>query len=323
MKVTKIILSIGLLLMTMAGAQAQQESKTLITTTNYLLFLPKGYTQAAEQKWPLIVFLHGSGERGSDVQKVKVYGPPKIVETKPDFPFIVVSPQCPEGKRWSVDVLNQLLDKVITENKVDKDRIYLTGLSMGGYGTWDWATQSPERFAAIVPICGGGDPEKVWAIRNMPTWVFHGAKDQVVPLMESERMVTALKKINSNVKFTVYPEAGHDSWTEAYNTPELYTWLLSHQKKGLTAITVNPKVLDAYVGTYELRPDLSITVSKENDHLYGQATGQPKVELLPETEKDYFIKDANVQISFVKDAKGKVTSMIVHQNGDTTAKKIK
>ncbi len=126
--------------------------------------------------------------------------------------------------------LNDLLDKIIAEDRVDADRVYLTGLSMGGYGTWDWAIQSPDRFAAIAPICGGGNPDKVRAIRSMPVWVFHGAKDPTVPIAESEKMVKALKKAGSNVKFTVYPEAGHDSWTETYNNPELYKWFLSHKR---------------------------------------------------------------------------------------------
>jgi hypothetical protein len=201
--------------------------------------------------------------------------------------------------------------------------MYLTGLSMGGFGTWEYAVNYPDRFAAIAPICGGGNPERAWAIRNLPIWVFHGAKDQAVPIKQSEDMVNALKKVGNDVKFTVYPEAGHDSWTETYNNPALYEWFLKHKRKERLTIKVNPTVYDAYVGVYELSPQFSLTVSKETNRLFIQASGQPKVELYPETEKDYFIKEADVQLSFVKDGKGKVTELILHQNGDKPARKVK
>ncbi|MGB9597984.1 MAG: prolyl oligopeptidase family serine peptidase, partial [Candidatus Poribacteria bacterium] len=126
--------------------------------------------------------------------------------------------------------LNALLNDIIRKYSVDKNRIYLTGLSMGGFATWSFAIAHPERFAAIVPICGGGDPEKVSAIKDIPVWVFHGAKDNVVKLEQSERMVNALKQVGGNVKFTVYPDAEHDSWTATYDNPELYEWLLQQSK---------------------------------------------------------------------------------------------
>lgn len=197
---------------------------------NYLLFLPQGY-QTSDKKWPMILFLHGAGERGNDLKKVKIHGPPKIVEKKKDFPFIVVSPQSP-GFGWDTEALNALLDDVLKKYKVDPDRVYLTGLSMGGYGTWELAARHPERFAAIVPICGGGS--RIWTrrLRNMPIWVFHGAKDRAVPVEESARLVKALKRQGSDVRFTIYPEAGHDAWTEAYNNPELYQWLLQQRRNG-------------------------------------------------------------------------------------------
>jgi predicted peptidase len=195
----------------------------------YLLFLPEGYDKG-EKKWPLIFFLHGAGESGNDLAKVKVHGPPKIVEQKKDFPFIVVSPQSPR-LGWNIDALNGLLDEVVATYRVDPDRIYLTGLSMGGYGTWALAAAHPKRFAAIVPICGGGNPADAAKLKDLPIWVFHGAKDRAVPLARSEMMVKAIKKAGGNPKFTVYPEAGHDSWTESYDNPELYTWLLKQKRK--------------------------------------------------------------------------------------------
>jgi predicted peptidase len=129
-------------------------------------------------------------------------------------------------------VLNQLLDQVEQELKVDKSRVYLSGLSMGGYGSWRYAAANPERFAAVVPICGGGEPDK-WAesLTKVPIWAFHGAKDEVVPLARSQDMVDAVKEAGGEIKFTVYPEARHDSWTETYNNPEVYEWLLKHRRK--------------------------------------------------------------------------------------------
>jgi predicted peptidase len=206
---------------------------------NYLLFLPQGY-EGGGKKWPLLLFLHGAGERGSDLAKVAVHGPPKLVAKDPSFSFIVVSPQCPEGKIWNRDALAGLVEKVQRKYRVDRQRVYLTGLSMGGYGTWDLGFSYPEKFAAIVPICGGGNmitpllstPEKDKALSTIGIWAFHGGKDPVVPVSESERMVGLAKRRGAkDVKLTVYPEAGHDSWTETYKNPELYAWLLQHERK--------------------------------------------------------------------------------------------
>jgi len=206
---------------------------------NYLLFLPKDYEGKGSQKWPLMLFLHGAGERGTNLSKVAVHGPPKIVKDRADFPFVVVSPQCPNGQTWSDDVLLALLDDILKNYNIDSNRVYLTGLSMGGYGTWSLGLKNPDRFAAIAPICGGGNTldvllpqgNKQVALKKLPIWVFHGGKDPVVKLEESERMVSALKAAgNQNVKLTIYPDAGHDSWTEAYNNQELYNWMLEHSR---------------------------------------------------------------------------------------------
>ncbi len=218
----------------LAQADSVQQEKAFEKTISvkvqlkYLLYLPPGY-QDSDQKWPLVLFLHGAGETGSDLAKVKVHGIPKVVEAKKDFPFVAVSPQAPV-RGWNVDTLNSLLDEIISQHRIDPDRVYLTGLSMGGFGTWALAAAHPEKFAAIVPICGGGNPADAPRLKNLPTWVFHGAKDGTVPLRQSEVMVNALKEAGGNVKFTVYPEAQHDSWTETYNNPELYKWLLAQKR---------------------------------------------------------------------------------------------
>ena len=224
---------------TMQMVEHLQFKATQNIDVTYLLFLPRGYDAKAEKRWPMILFLHGAGERGSDIWKVAVHGPPKNVRTHPDFPFIVVSPQCPEDQIWSREALLKLLDETTAKYAVDTNRIYLTGLSMGGYGTWELGLTYPNRFAAIVPICGGGETISVLlpgldqgpALKTLGVWAFHGGKDPVVPLEESQRMVDALKTAGAqDVKLTVYPEAGHDSWTETYNNPELYQWLLKHSR---------------------------------------------------------------------------------------------
>ena len=208
---------------------AQQTEKQSKSGVHYLEYIPN--VKEKSEKLPLLIFLHGMGERGADLNKLKVHGPPSFLDQKTDFPFICISPQCPDTVYWNEDLLLPFYEEIMTKYPVDKSRIYLTGLSMGGFGTWASIIAKPDLFAAAAPICGGGDPSKVEAIKEMPIWVFHGAKDDVVPLVRSEEMVNSLKKLGSKVKFTIYPEAFHNSWTETYNNPELYEWFLSHQKK--------------------------------------------------------------------------------------------
>lgn len=227
----------------------------------YLLHLPPGYAAKAAKQWPLILFLHGSGERGTNLAQVAVHGPPKLVKKNPPVPkkesdearkdreaatrllaekFIIVSPQCPDDQCWDSDALLGLLDSVLARHRVDTNRVYLTGLSMGGYGSWALLAKAPERFAAVAPICGGGNTidflllarGKAAALKATPVWAFHGAKDSVVLPAESERLLALLKKTGvKDVQLTVYPEANHDSWTATYNNPKLYEWFLSHERK--------------------------------------------------------------------------------------------
>ena len=197
---------------------------------DYLLHLPPGYEDDAQQKWPLILFLHRGGEGGHDLERVKKHGMPKILEARTDLPFVVVSPQCPEESWWPMETeaLGTLLDDIVARYRVDTRRLYLTGLSMGGFGTWHLATKQPQRFAALVPICGGfhGPSRAVCVLRGVPIWAFHGAKDPVVPIEAQRLLVEALQECDSKVRFTVYPEAEHDSWTATYDNADLYAWLL-------------------------------------------------------------------------------------------------
>lgn len=211
-------------------AESFSSTITMKVSAQYLISLPEGYG-SGDQKWPLVLFLHGVGERGSDLELVKKHGPPKLIAAGKTFPFIMVAPQCPDNQWWSEDVLSALLDRIEADYRVDKSRVYLTGLSMGGFGTWRLAAANPGRFAAIAPICGGGDTGTVCALKDTPVWAFHGARDMLVPLQESQKMVDKLKSCGGDATLTVYPEAEHDSWTETYENPELYSWMLSHSRK--------------------------------------------------------------------------------------------
>ena len=214
------------------GQSARLFQATISRTVSYryLLYVPKAYSAGPTQRWPLLLFLHGSGERGDDLAKVKSHGPPKQLDGRDGFPFVVISPQCPEGQRWQSDALAALLDDVAKRLRIDPDRGYVTGLSMGGRGTWDLAMSYPERFAAIAPVCGGALPDRACQLKDVPIRAFHGTKDDVVPLAESETVVDAVRKCGGTAELIVYPETGHDSWTAAYGDPSLWKWLLSHRR---------------------------------------------------------------------------------------------
>lgn len=216
---------IGLLMIGIAGCRSAPEKY------EYLLYLPEGYAEQ-EASWPLLLFLHGAGERGDSLALVNVHGPPKLIEQGQGFPFIVVSPQCPEHQRWSVKTLDKLLNDIVAQYRIDEDRIYVTGLSLGGYGTWDLAARFPNRFAAIAPICGG-EPSRACRFKHLPVWAFHGAQDEVAPLERSQEMVDALQQCGSDARLTTYPDAGHNSWTETYDNPERYEWFLSHRQQAV------------------------------------------------------------------------------------------
>lgn len=243
----------------------------------YLLSLPPTYNNDSNAKWPMIMFLHGSGESSDDLELAKKHGIPRLVQVydnwrcetlskddilsegimgpvkikekdssvKPIKPmsldcakfvaenFITITPQVDPsrgGYGWKPDNVIKLLDELEKDYRLDNDRVYLTGVSMGGFGTFNTATKYPHRFTAIIPVCGGGDKTQAEVIKHLPTWVFHGRKDDIVPISSSESMVKAMRKFGSDAKFTIYPEADHDSWTDTYNNIEIYSWLLSQKR---------------------------------------------------------------------------------------------
>ncbi len=213
--------------------QSFERRVTVETLGRFLLYLPAGFDAHSGTRYPLLIFLHGSGESGEDLEKVKAHGPPKLLASRPDFPFIVASPQARNSfERFDPVALNAMLDELLEQLPIDQDRVYLTGLSMGGFWTYGWASQHPERFAAIAPVCGGWDAADACRLKDVPVWAFHGAQDPVVPLAGDQVMIDAIKACGGDARLTVYLYTGHDgSWTQAYADPELYTWLLQQRRK--------------------------------------------------------------------------------------------
>jgi predicted peptidase len=194
----------------------------------YLLYLPGDYT-SGEQKSPLMLFLHGRGESDGPLSLVAKWGPPQIVAKGDELPYVLVSPQCPRSESWAQEgqqaALLELLAHITRTYNVDTDRIYLTGLSMGGYGSWRLAADHPDRFAAVAPVCGGGRPEDAQRLTSLPIWVWHGDQDEAVPFSRSVEMVEAIRDAGGEkIRFTTLEGVGHNSWSAAYATPELYDW---------------------------------------------------------------------------------------------------
>ncbi|UOQ86307.1 prolyl oligopeptidase family serine peptidase [Gracilibacillus salinarum] len=217
------------------------------TSLPYLIHVPDRYVLEGPCQYPLLLFLHGAGERGNDLALLKNHGLPKLLEQKEyhDFPFVTVSPQCPEDSYWTEHLtdLKLFLDYLIDEYEIDVNSICLTGMSMGGIGAWNLALQYPDFFHALAPVCGSITLpthrkkafhelytkqqvlEAITRIKHLPIWAFHGALDEVVPIDETKQIVAHLQELGAHVQLTVYPDIGHDSWVPAYETEELYWWL--------------------------------------------------------------------------------------------------
>lgn len=222
------------------GCAAQNESTLLddhLETTvkeklNYYLYFPDNYKPDSEEKYPLLLFLHGGGESGDSLVAIKRNGPPKLITQGKKFPFLILAPQNPyQNKWWNTRAVKQLLDSIIATNNVDTRRVYLTGLSRGGGAAWEMAVHYPQTFAAMAVVCGMAPlPYASWINKEMPIWVFHGEDDKSIPVSESDDMVAKLKEMGYDVIFTRYPGVGHDSWIQAYDTEELYDWFVAQRK---------------------------------------------------------------------------------------------
>lgn len=219
--------------------RAQAFNTNIAYRLSYWQYTPSDYSANGEKKWPLILFLHGSGERGDELERVKEQGLPKWLIGRDDFPFVVIAPQCPADQWWGTyaDALVALLNKVIASEAINESQVYLTGLSLGGFGAWYLATEYPQRFAAVIPICGFGHhllgfPERLRRIVHVPVWTFHGSADPIVPPQETEKLVNALRAYGGDVRYTIYEGVGHNSWEQTYANPEIYQWLLKHRLTG-------------------------------------------------------------------------------------------
>jgi predicted peptidase len=210
----------------------------------YVIYTPPGFKK--EQVYPVVLFLHGSGERGTDNKKqLRVGLGPALREDPTRCPAIVIFPQAESKARMPIEVWAptqpdgkralSMLDRTTQEYKIDADRVYLTGISMGGMGSWRQAMADPDRWAAVVPICGGGNSAQASVLVQMPIWCFHGGADLVVPTAFSRQMINALKKAGGEPKYTEYPGVGHDSWSQAYREPELWSWLFAQNRKDRVA----------------------------------------------------------------------------------------
>ena len=201
---------------------------------NYVIHLPDNYNESTEKRWPLLIELHGSGAELKSFEAYQTAAQNSHQACKKDYPAIVVFPRNSDTDRtrWTPALLNLLIDELLVQHKVDSRRIYLTGFSLGAYGTWATALEAPERFAAIVPIAGAGDKGDVLRLKDMPIWVFHGTKDEAVPFARSQEMVDALKAVGSSVKFTIYQDQGHGIMGAAMGDPDFYPWLFRQALPG-------------------------------------------------------------------------------------------
>ena len=206
-----------------------EKMQTELTELGYILTCPDNISDG--EKLPLIVFLHGAGERGDNLELLKVYCVPKLFTQNQEYKGIrayTLSPQCPHNTTW-IDYKNELvalIDKVVSQNQIDEKKVSLCGISMGGFGTWELALTYPDKFHKIAPLCGGGMNWRAWAI-NMPVRVFHGRRDDVVPISQSEAMVNSLRVQGKDVEFIVYDDLSHNCWDRAFEETDLINWLVS------------------------------------------------------------------------------------------------
>ena len=217
------------------SSQLIEDEKAVVTVENlrYYLYYPEEYTNHKDKEFGLLLFLHGGGEAGDSLPTLKSNGPPKLIAEGKQFPFLILAPQNPHRKKWwNTRAVVQLLDTIVQQNRVDKERIYLTGLSRGGSAAWELAVQYPKKFAAMAVVCGMTPiPYAAWIDRSMPIWVFHGTEDKSIAYSESSEMVKKLRTMGYNVKFTTYEGVGHNSWVQAYTTEELYEWFEAQRRK--------------------------------------------------------------------------------------------
>ncbi len=304
---------------------AQQIEQQSVINTDYLIYFPPGYNTDPDKKWPMLIYLHGAGLMDRSIAGLKNDCLPYYLEHDKVLPFIVVSPVC-KTNGWNVTILNFLLEDVVHKFRVNEDKIYVTGHSMGGFGTWDWAMMNPEKFAAIVPVSGcsnSRDDISAWRLRNMPVWVFHGETDNIVGIQCNTEMVNELRKFSQKVKFTVYPGRGHDTWEQTYNNDEMFRWLAEQDRKNNIPVplALDKKIYENYSGQYLIDKD-TLTIGYTGKKLFLKPSGGKQIDLLPESELIFsFELNPVIGIMFQKE-KDKITGFIILEKGKRFAARI-
>jgi len=223
-----------IILISLFGINAYSQTK-IKASYDYLLYLPKDYSKTTK-KYPLVIYLHGGSQKGNDLNKLKIYGLPYLVEKGQDFDFIIASPQCPDNKYWSTENwFENLYADLSAKYRIDTSRIYITGISMGGYGAYITALDFPDKFAAVVALCGGindSDLSRVCNLSKIPIWAFHGTADDKIPFSETERIAKGLEscETKNNFKFTRLENEGHGIEYLYEKNPEIYKWILKQKK---------------------------------------------------------------------------------------------
>ncbi len=192
--------------------------------------VPRDYENNADDRWPLLLFLHGTYESGNDLNLLRDQGPLGQINRGHSLPFIVVTPQCPKIASWSPERLMRLIEQIEASHRVDPKRIYVTGLSMGGFSTYDLAACYPEKIAAAAPLSAGENPDIADRLKTVPLWIFHGADDRIVSPRSSIEIAERLRKMGADVKLTIYPGVAHEGWDKTYADPKLYEWFLAHSR---------------------------------------------------------------------------------------------
>jgi len=314
----KYILFLLLLLSVFFDLRGQQTAQKYFREIDYLLYLPDGYSENPTKKWPLMVFLHGSGNAGSNIDMVRRGGIPGLIDQGKQFPFVVISPQSQEQK-WNITDLKHLLISEVNKYRIDTDKIYLTGLSMGGTGTWDFVVAYPEFFAAIIPICGNTSEkalENAFQLRHTPVWCFHGADDEVIKPSVSKNMIDSLRKYNPEAKLTIYPNIRHDSWTKTYNDDAVFEWMLQQTRYKNKVIELNKSILNEYVSyTYSIPDQGQIAYfTVENGGLRLWIGGQEGVLIKPSSKDTFFLdEDSRKYIIFERGPDGNISGLTLYE----------
>ncbi len=268
--------------------------KQSVITTDYLIYLPQKYSSDTLKSWPLLMYLYG-GLGESSIEGLKMdFFPSKIISGK-EYPFVIVTP-LKNTRLWNVDILNFLLNDILENYRIEENKIYLSGHSMGGYASWEWAFNSPDRFAAIIPVSGCSTENNIanpWKLRNLAIWIFHGDADQIVEIDCNQRIFDKLKSYGANPKFTKYPGVGHDTWEQTYNNEEIYQWLLPQDRRNNVPepIELTNSTLDKFAGRYLIDRDTA-EIIPENGKLSLTLNKKYNRKLIAESDSIFFFENS-------------------------------